>query len=53
MVIARQPGLAGRNPVLADHAAGTGYDSAPSMAGVDSGYLRLESGSRWVAPWRH
>ncbi len=34
------------DPRFADQAAGTGGDSYPSMAGVNSGYPRLEVGAR-------
>lgn len=38
--------------MLADHAAGTGGDSDPSMRGVNSDYPRLGLGAMGVAPWQ-
>lgn len=44
----RRPG----KPVLVDHAAGTGGDCDPSIAGVNLAYPRLKLGALGIAPWQ-
>jgi hypothetical protein len=42
----------GKPCLLIMRPAGTGGDTDPSMAGVNSGYSRLEVGAVGVAPWQ-